>query len=383
LLALPVMAADGPPKHPNSEGPGSWAWPLELNLPESVTKPTGPPYQNPPKFDPAKLPVLAWWPPEAKHIRAVLLISQNTDSMAFGVHPAVRAMAKRREMAIVYLRYSNHNSIPAETNTFPAILRHVAGKSGIVEFEHAPWIPFGKSSMGRFPINLAWYYPERTLAGVTWHGEVPPCPPPDWARLKNETIPWINVNGEVEWGGTWYRHVRPCLLNYRAQRGWLAHQVVSWGVDHGNYPEEGSGRNDPTPRRSREAVWDYMALWLDRIIALRLPAEGYPTTGPLTLRNVDEATGYYIDSRATEELLGLPYKPLELGETGYKVDPYKSRSPGPGEPTPSAPRGLKPGELVRKAADVPATERAMLFWVPDKDVAEAWVKLHTPKKPAE
>ena len=122
-----------------------------------------------------------------------------------------------------------------------------------------------------------------------------------------------------------------------------------------------------------------MALWLDKVLALRLPEGAYPTTGPIALRQVDDATGYCIDPRAPEELLQIPYKPLVMGEDRYKIDPYKSRSPGPGEPTPQEPKGLKAGRLIRKAADVPAAERKKMLWVPDRQVAEAWFKLHATK----
>jgi hypothetical protein len=34
--------------------------------------------------------------------------------------------------------------------------------------------------------------------------------------------------------------------------------------------------------------------------------------------------------------------------------------------------------LIKKASEVTKEERAKMFWIPDKDVADAWMKLHTP-----
>jgi hypothetical protein len=40
------------------------------------------------------------------------------------------------------------------------------------------------------------------------------------------------------------------------------------------------------------------------------------------------------------------------------------------------PKGLKASQLIKKAAEVPEADRKKMFWVPDRDVAEAWFKLH-------
>jgi hypothetical protein len=321
--AGPAASAVQPPTHPASEGPASWFWPLALDLPPGITPDARAAGRLAKGREEGKWPILVWTPPEAKRIRAVLLISPNTDSMSFAAHKAVRAVCAKREVGVVYLRFCPHTglmekvpddqrraALETDRRNLQAILDKVAEKSGIVEYKYAPWIPLGKSSCGRFPMNIAWYYPERVVAGITWHGEVPHWPTAEWARLKGQTIPYINVNGETEWGGTWYRHVRPGLLNYRLHEGWLPHQVVSWGVDHGNYPDETSGKGDPTPRMVRATVWDYMAVWLDKVLGLRLPKDAYPTAGPTQLRQVSDADGYCIAPRAPEELLHLPYKPL-------------------------------------------------------------------------
>ena len=47
------------------------------------------------------------------------------------------------------------------------------------------------------------------------------------AMLHERNVLHVSLNGETEWGGTWNRHVRPSLLNYRAQSSWLPHLAVA------------------------------------------------------------------------------------------------------------------------------------------------------------
>lgn len=280
-------------------------WPYGFTAP-------GVPPPKPDKQGIVKAPLLAWVPSNAKHLRALLIIPNNTDSKGIGEHPPVREVAVRREMAIVYLRQGDESHVQS-------VLDVLAAKTGIREFRHAPWIVLGKSSRGMFPIRMEWNHPKRTIAGISYHAETPTWPVPDSARLDGETILHVNVNGETEWGGTWFVHVRPSLLNYRAQKNWLPHQVVSWGVGHGNYPEETSGRNDPTPRMSIGPIWDYLALFMDKAIELRVPKDAYPTDGPVDLRQVDEQSGFVIDPFAVEDLFGQRQYRLAGSPGGYLV----------------------------------------------------------------
>lgn len=271
-----------------------------------------------------------WIPPGVERIRAMLIIVENTDSKHFGEHAATRDVLRRHEAAVVYLR------VPAVEGDLQQatrqddrprildVLDFAAERTGIEEFRHAPWVTFGKSSRGKFPFTMAWAYPERTIAGITYHGETPTWPPEDWARLDGESILYVAVNGQTEWGGTWNRHVRPALLNYRSQKGWLAHQVVVRGVDHGNYPDThgspGWGKEFPDQVTCID-VWDYLAVFLDKALEARLPAEGYPTEGPVKLRQLDEADGWLVDKFGAERMLDLrPYRLVE-SDGLYVVDP--------------------------------------------------------------
>jgi hypothetical protein len=64
-------------------------------------------------------------------------------------------------------------------------------------------------------------------------------------------------------------------------------------------------------------VWNYLSLFIDKALALRVPAGEYPSEGAITLKQVDEGSGYLIDPFAIEEFFGVPHLPLREGANGY------------------------------------------------------------------
>ena len=90
-------------------------------------------------------------------------------------------------------------------------------------------------------------------------GETPTWPIPAYAKPQTGSILYVCANGQEEWDGTWYRHVRPNPLNRRATTGWLAHQTVARGVGHGNYTDahgsKGWGQPVPKDTLSVLRVW--------------------------------------------------------------------------------------------------------------------------------
>jgi hypothetical protein len=319
LLAGLVCAAAGRAQ----DAPASLAelpdWPVGFMLPEDLAG------KRPTAKGPAKADILVWAPPGATQLRSVLVIPNNTDSKHFGEHPPLRAIAEKHQMGILYMRHYGTGiegeAGPDDPTRMQKLLDLVADRTGIAEYRHAPWITFGKSSRGRFPFRMAWLHPHRTIATISYHAETPPWPVPSWGKLNGETILHVNANGETEWGGTWYVHVRPALLNYRANSGWLPHQIVAKNVGHGDYPDEhggGPGRAF-AGRTTRVEVWDYLSLFVDKALALRVPTDGYPTNGPLTLKPVDETTGWLIDPFAVEAMFDVPRLPLRQVDGRYAV----------------------------------------------------------------
>ncbi len=331
-------------------------WPIGLDVPKAAPAPKRPIMGA---------AILAWVPSKVRRIRAVLLIRQNTDSKHFGEHAALRQVATKHEMAVVYLRYYPHEDLaknPRNQIIFQ-VLDSLAKESGIGEFRHVPWVTFGKSSVGKFPFYLAWAYPDRTIATISYHAETPTWPPERWARVGQETVLHVSLNGETEWGGTWNRHVRPSLLNYRAKTNWLPHLAVAHDVGHGNYLDvnggPGWGKSFPG-KVTCIRVWDYLSLYVDRALTLRLPEGKYPNNGPVELKQVDASTGYLVRPYAVEDMFKLPRIVMTRSDNGYVVDPAgddppatfvavepaKGFKPSKGVPVETLPVGRSPSQWL-------------------------------------
>lgn len=347
-------------------------WPISMQMPERLGG-------KPPVPGKPISPDLRVWVPEgATRLRAVFLVPDNTDSKNFTEHAPFRAVATKHQMGIVYMRGFKPNiehwkeETPPTGENLVEMLKMVAKETGIKEFEHAPWVVFGKSSRGEFPFRAAWVFPDRVIAAVTYHGETPRWPVPDWAKLTGQTILSVNANGETEWGGTWFNHVRPSLLNYRSQKGWLSHIAVAKDVGHGDYVDaHGSpGWGQPFPGKvTCIRVWNYLAMFIDKALELRLPKDVYATNGPVTLNQVDESAGYLIDPFAVEETFGVPHLPLQKKDGLYVVggaeefpvsgfasfSPLKDFVPGEGVPVVK----LEPGQSPREWLMTDALKIAM------------------------
>jgi hypothetical protein len=339
-------------------------WPISLQLPVELG---GAP---PPKPDkPVVADLLVWVPEGATRLRAVMMVPANSDSKHVVEHAPLRAVAAKHGMGIIYMRgFSTgiehwKEPTPPDGQNILKMLDLVAKQTGIGDFRHAPWVTFGKSSRGEFPFRAAWLFPDRVIASITYHGETPTWPVPDWAKLNGQSIVSVNLNGESEWGGTWFNHVRPSLLNYRSQKGWFSHIAVARGVGHGDYPDtngtEGWGK--PFPGKvTCIRVWDYLALFIDKALEIRLPKGAGPADGPVALNPIDPASGYLIDPFAVEETFGVPHLPLkeegglykpgggeEFPVSGYRtLEPLKGFTPGDGVPVVKFEPGSSPREWL-------------------------------------
>jgi len=334
--------------------------------------------------------VLLWTPPESKQIRAVLMLANNTDLVKIGEHKRVREVAAKHDIAIMFLQhfsgqiveFARPPSPELARETFDAMLNTAAEKTGIEEFRHAPWITVGKSSRGQFPFHTTWLFPHRVIASISYHGQTPTWPIADWAAegVADQSVMHLNIQGLSEWDGTWYRHVRPMLLNYNQHTDWLAHQVVIYGVDHGYYVDyyiypNFQKRMDKNHRFTRVGtVWDYVAAHIDTAMTLRVPADSYPTDRSTKLKAVDRASGYLIHPRAIEELLGTKWFAFRRGDDGdYDVIPW------PDEVTPVYDKEqgrITYDKLIVPAADVPEAQRGQYMWIANRDMARHWLQLH-------
>lgn len=376
LLINPTTApSDLPPTGPALAEPH---WPIGVRLPDELAG-------NRRRRSAHRADVLVWVPDPLERLRAVLIVPDNTDSKHFAEHPPLRERLARQGVAIVYLRHfrtgfeHTKSDPPPEPDNLLKLMPHLADATGLPAFEHAPWITFGKSSRGEFPFRAAWLYPKRVIAGVTYHGETPTWPIPDWAGGQEESVLYVALNGQTEWEGTWYRHVRPCLLNYRATTRWLPHQVVLRGIGHGNYPDghgtPGWDKPVAPDQISVKRAWDYLALFIDKAIDLRLPPDADPAQGPVTLRQVDPDQGVLVHKRAIEVRLQMRWMALWTRGERYNIVAWPEFREDQFDPDPQP---LADADLIRPAGQVDPAQRGDWFWLPDEETARAWLALHTP-----
>lgn len=361
-------------------------WPVGFKVPKDLVERWAEPRSSAEMKKP-DADVLVWTPPGAKGIRGILMFANNTDLVKIGEHKRVREIATKHDMAIIYWKRLSGQVIervepPALADVTMTTLLDIAAKqTGQDDIRHAPWVTMGKSSRGRLPFWMAWWFPDRVVATIAYHAEAPTWPMPEWSKVKDQSVLHVSVNGLSEWDGTWYRHVRPALLNYHRKTNWLAHQLVIYGVDHGYYPDyylyPNFGANLEKNHRFTRCtdVWDYLARFIDKAMTLRVPAGEYPRGKAMKLLQVRRDTGYLIHPRAPEEMLGSKWFAFRQGADGaYQTIVW------PDEPTPVFDKEqgvLDPAKLIQPAKDVPEAQRAGYMWVPDEEMARAWLGMHS------
>ncbi|MFP4054830.1 MAG: hypothetical protein ACLFV7_13290, partial [Phycisphaerae bacterium] len=145
------------------------------------------------------------------------------------------------------------------------------------------------------------------------------------------------------------KHVRPSLLNYRLHTNLLPHQIVAHGVGHGNYVDahgsRGWGKSHPGKTSVRQ-VWDYLALFMDKAMTLRVPEDACATDAPIKLKQIDPSSGYLIEPFAVEDTFRQPRMDLVKDEDGYVVDPHADRPKLNGYAEIAPAKDYKPAEGV-------------------------------------
>lgn len=331
----------------------------------------------------APVPHVQVWLP-AGAVRALLLIPNNTDLVEIGCCAAMRTVAEAHGIGVIYLRAWDADLFESEAEPTAArpmlawMLTEAARLADCPAVVHVPWLTIGKSSRARFAFALAWAYPGRVIASVVYHGETPTWPTPAWAGAAVDQVWHLNVNGLTEWDGTWYRHVRPSLLNHHHHTAWLTHQVVLAGIAHGRYADDSRAPGWQQPVAdglvSCQSVWAYIATFYAAAMQARVPAGASSVAGPVSLSAIDPQTGWLIHQRAIEELLGLKWMALR----GGGAHPYAT-VPWPDEATPvfDQQQGAVPvAELIQPAERMPLAERADWWWLPTHGLVAAWLQLH-------
>ena len=204
-----------------------------------------------------------WVPDSCTRINAVVVGMHNMQEEGILEHPEFREVMSRLGVAQIWIT-PGLDPLFAENDgshrVFERMLTDLAEVSGYSEIASAPVVPIGHSAYASYPWNFGAWYPERTLAMLSIHGDAPQThltgcgrPNPDWGDRTIEGIPGLIVMGEYEW---WEDRLQSAF-RYRRDHPRVPLSVLA-DAGHGHFDH------------SNELV-RYLAVFIEKALRARLP----------------------------------------------------------------------------------------------------------------
>jgi hypothetical protein len=169
-----------------------WQWSVPVTPPPESTS------ESPRAF--------LWIPPNCERVRGVVFGHHNMEEEGVFEHPVFRKTLAEIGFAEVWVAPSfdrNFRFDKGAGEKFDAMMAALARQSGYSELTNAPLVPCGHSAAASMPWYIAAWKPERVIAGVSFSGQWPYVPDPDWAPPFSDraidSVPGIVVQGEYEW----------------------------------------------------------------------------------------------------------------------------------------------------------------------------------------
>jgi hypothetical protein len=235
-----------------------------------------------------------WIPPEAKQVRGVVMGGMTLMEREFAKDPAIRKACADQRLAIVFLKCGLGGA------DLQKVLDDLAKMSGYHELSFAPLAFVGHSAGGPQAKACAAKMAARCFGLVQYRGGVP-----GGGEAVPPGVPALMMVGQFdEFGGTMrdetgreraWEGARDALAAYRAadERN-LAGLVVEPGAGHFAW----SARNAA-----------YLALWLGKAAAARIPDWPVEAKEPVRCRDVDPRSGWLTDPaiRSAGEFAPAPH----------------------------------------------------------------------------
>lgn len=159
-----------------------------------------------------------WIPENCQQVKGVVFTQHNMIERGILEHPVFRKKMTELGFAEIWvtpkiaLTFDFTGTAPKD---FEYLLNRLAEVSGYKELTTIPVVPMGHSAMASFPWNFGAYYPNRTLAMVSVHGDAPLTnltgsgrPNPDWGDKNIDGVPGLFIMGEYEW---WEDRITPAF----------------------------------------------------------------------------------------------------------------------------------------------------------------------------
>ncbi len=250
-----------------------------------------------------------WVPSSASTgIRGLILAAQTAAEEAFSTDPAIRSVASKEQLAIIYFNpagfsnFGNPDTNPAiiakDTLLLKSVLKKLAQNSGFSEIEHAPWLTFGHSTSSAFARNVVWWKPERSFGAIVFKGGA--IYKPRWTDKSLQNVPLLAINGQREEYGpnggcnppfyeAQHRAVRDSLIKLRLSKpeGHLVNLIVPPGEGHFSWTSK---------------VADFTAKFIQQAAKAKIPRDAVAKTGPVSLIHLDEKQGWLSDTALMEPL---------------------------------------------------------------------------------
>ncbi len=240
-----------------------------------------------------------WIPPECERVRGLVVGQHAMAEELILEHAIFRAALNDLSFAAIWITppldlvFDFERGIGAH---FDAMLKALADESGYTEIRHAPVVPLGHSAAASFPWNFARWAPERTLAVLSISGQWPTpmenAQDPLVPELLPEGVPGLVSIGEYEWAD------ERAAIGLRQRAAYPKLPLTMLG-------EAGGGHFEASVEKIA-----YLALYLRKAAAYRLPAESVAEKAP-RLRFIDPVvTGWSVDRWRQHEPTRVPAAPV-------------------------------------------------------------------------
>ncbi len=243
-----------------------------------------------------ELQMRMWYPDGVKQLRGILVMAAGLGGDArSGANEAAgdlffKAVAKKHNFALMGLRFSTGNAFDSNDRTLVEGIHKMSATSEHPELQSAPIATYGFSNGSGWAVHMAGIESSRTIA---------------FAHDKGISYPQIqqygmvsgdarNVPGLIVWGEQDTGRAPAIKKAFAADRsaGALWQVIPDYGQGHS---ASGYGHY-------------YAALFLDRMIDLRLPEDWTPGTQP-ELISLTEDEGWLGDNSTTESPLAAVHAP--------------------------------------------------------------------------
>jgi hypothetical protein len=219
-------------------------------------------------------------PPNEKVLRGIIVSSPgfSGDGRGFATQDRTKGIAAKWGFAALGVKFagSRIEYIYADQGSGRALLKSIrahAASSGHPELGNAPLLLFGFSHGGAFSYSFTLWRPSRVIAFA--------CNKSGYATTEAATAAARAVPGIFFFGENDDPSVRPRMtqiLLANRSLGALWSLAVDWGVSH-------------APGTANNLIFPFF----DEAIKLRVPEDVTPISGPVSLRELSESSGYLGD----------------------------------------------------------------------------------------